>query len=484
MATIYRKVYPVPMPDGAEVFVRRRQRIAQWVDGNGNVKTAPVARNGKKVLHEAGCWYARYRNAEGRDCRVSTECQDEQTARKVLADLLAEVEKVKAGIMTAVEVQTAKHVERPITEHVEDYLEYLRTKRVRGRKVSDEYRRNIRSRLMRVAKEAGLRRLTDVGQETMIQWLEQAESANMAAATRNEYLASMVAFCNWAKKTHRLMANPLTGMEKADCSGDRRHVRRALTADEVGRLLCAARIRPVAEVGRRPQRLPDDQKAGRGTWTYEPLTAENLDACHAWGLARLDGQRDRQARIERLGRERALFYLLAVSTGLRRKELGRLTTGQVHLDAVPRPYIELLAEQAKSGRGAHIPLRADVVEELQAFLAERGDGLPFGVRLFRCPPTIRVFDADLQAAGIAKTDARGWVVDIHALRHTFGTHLSAAGVHPRTAMAAMRHSRIELTMNYYTDPVLLDVAGAVEALPSFAHSATAQPAAPRRAVRA
>ncbi len=31
----------------------------------------------------------------------------------------------------------------------------------------------------------------------------------------------------------------------------------------------------------------------------------------------------------------------------------------------------------------------------------------------------------------------------------------------------MRHSRIELTMNYYTDPVLLDVAGAMNALPDF-----------------
>jgi integrase len=84
------------------------------------------------------------------------------------------------------------------------------------------------------------------------------------------------------------------------------------------------------------------------------------------------------------------------------------------------------------------------------------------------PPTIRVFDADIQAAGIAKTDHRGRVVDIHALRHTFGTHLSAAGVHPRTAMAAMWHSRIELTMNLYTDPVLLDIAGAVNSLPNFA----------------
>ena len=32
----------------------------------------------------------------------------------------------------------------------------------------------------------------------------------------------------------------------------------------------------------------------------------------------------------------------------------------------------------------------------------------------------------------------------------------------------MRHSKLELTMNVYTDPELLDVAGAVEALPGVA----------------
>ncbi|HAI11056.1 MAG TPA: hypothetical protein DCM28_05085 [Phycisphaerales bacterium] len=35
------------------------------------------------------------------------------------------------------------------------------------------------------------------------------------------------------------------------------------------------------------------------------------------------------------------------------------------------------------------------------------------------------------------------------------------------AQAAMRHSRIELTTNFYTDPALLDVNGAVNALPDF-----------------
>lgn len=80
---------------------------------------------------------------------------------------------------------------------------------------------------------------------------------------------------------------------------------------------------------------------------------------------------------------------------------------------------------------------------------------------------VGIFDRDLAAAGIEKEDERGRTLDVHALRHTFGTHLSKAGVAPRVAQAAMRHSSIHLTMNIYTDPTLLDVAGAINALPKF-----------------
>ena len=58
-------------------------------------------------------------------------------------------------------------------------------------------------------------------------------------------------------------------------------------------------------------------------------------------------------------------------------------------------------------------------------------------------------------------------MDVHALRHTFGTLLSKGGVTPRTAQAAMRHSDLKLTMNVYTDPALLDVRGALDALPAL-----------------
>ena len=100
--------------------------------------------------------------------------------------------------------------------------------------------------------------------------------------------------------------------------------------------------------------------------------------------------------------------------------------------------------------------------------------------LFKVPSgLIRILDRDLVAAGIAlmtkhpktgklvidKRDDRGRTVDVHALRTTFGTHLSKGGVSLRTAQAAMRHSKPDLTANVYTDPKLLDVAGALNALP-------------------
>ncbi len=96
--------------------------------------------------------------------------------------------------------------------------------------------------------------------------------------------------------------------------------------------------------------------------------------------------------------------------------------------------------------------------------------LPLDELLCAVPPNlIRSFNLDLGATGIALQDERGRTVDLPALRHTFGTHLSKNGVPPRTAQAAMRHSSLDLTMNVYADPTLLDVAGAMEALPELGY---------------
>ena len=225
---------------------------------------------------------------------------------------------------------------------------------------------------------------------------------------------------------------------------------------------------------------------------------------------------DTRRRLEWLGRERELIYKMLVLTGLRRGELASLTIGQLDLDADPA-FLVLNAADEKNREGSTIPLRGDLAADLRQWLADKATArqdaarnaptlridsqpvdpgkrattrirrregrvcqgattLPRSERLFDIPTgLVRILDRDLKAAGIAKRDERGRTVDLHAMRHTFGTLLSKNGVTPRTAQAAMRHSDVNLTMNTYTDPKLLDVAGAMESLPSLPLGGGPQP---------
>lgn len=335
-----------------------------------------------------------------------------------------------------------------------------------------KHRKNVERHLNRVATDCGFGELSHISREKMEGWMNAREDEGMGGRTRNTYRSAIVAFCNWCVEAGRLAATPLAKLYKADERSDRRRTRRALREEEVVRLLKAARLRPVAEFGRKSLPRPAAERKGRSTWAKELLTFGNLDTAYHRGRKALNERTEYLAQLELLGQQRALMYLVMVTTGLRKGEVGSLMVGQLELDA-PRPYAELLAKDEKAGRGARLPLRADVVAEFRDYLAElqRQEGtkpLPLDRKLFHIPADmIRVFARDLAAASIPKKDERGRTMDMHALRHTFGTHLALAGIAPRVAMAAMRHSSLELTMNVYTDPTLLDVAGAVDSLPHF-----------------
>ncbi len=147
------------------------------------------------------------------------------------------------------------------------------------------------------------------------------------------------------------------------------------------------------------------------------------------------------------------------------------------------PHVELDAEDEKNREGNGVVIRGDLAKDLRRWLArmladfqakarDRGEPiparLPGDTRIFNVPTgLIRIFDGDLTAAGIAKRDERGRTLDVHALRTTFGTLLSRGGVPLRTAQTAKRHADPSLTANVNTDPKLLDVFGALDALPSL-----------------
>jgi integrase len=165
-----------------------------------------------------------------------------------------------------------------------------------------------------------------------------------------------------------------------------------------------------------------------------------------------------------------LCYRLILGTGLRRQEVVDLVWGDVRSNAT-HPFLKLRAAATKARRADTLSLRSDLAEELQMQRGDAEDGDP----VFASVPTIAEHKAYLAAAGIPYKDSEGRSADFHALRHTFGTSLSAAGVAPRVAMELMRHTDMRLTMGVYTDPRLFNLAEAVErlALPAASEEARA-----------
>jgi integrase len=479
---VYRETYTKPLPPGAELFTRAGERFARWTDRHGRKRAAKVitGRDGSDRLTLACTTHtARYRDGSGVVRKAATGCRTKDAAETVLSDLRGRAELVKAKVLTAAQDAAADHAAVPIAEHFDAYRDHLTAKGA----TASHWKTTV-SRLRRLAEDCRFGTLADLSAGPLDKWLVLRTAEGMSASTRNAYRESLVSFGNWCVSTDRLVFNPCGKVPKADEKADPRRQRRALTEDELLRLLTVARLRPLADFGRATQKTAaNTDNPKRANWTRAPLTFDDLTEAADRGRAKLSKRPDFSAELEHRGRERALIYKALLLTGLRKGELASLTVGQLDLDA-PQPYAVLNAADEKNRHGSDIPLRADLAADLRAFLGDRLKALQDAARLrigepvpMRLPPSapvfnvpaglVRILDRDLAAAGIAKRDERGRTVDVHAMRHTFGTHLSKGGVTLRTAQAAMRHSSPTLTANVYTDPKLLDVAGALNALPAL-----------------
>jgi len=483
MGTVFRKSFTKPLPAGAEIITRKGERLARWIDSKRRKRIAPVSDGvgndgALRVTITSKTYTAKYRDGSGVVREVATGCRDEVAARGVLAALERRAELVKADVMTAAEDAVADHQLVPLPIHFAAFKAHQTAKGLNATRI-----RNTKSRLSRLANECSFQRLGDLKADALERWLALRAAEGMSAGNRNEFRQELVSFGNWCVRTDRMAANPFTGVPKADARADQRRQRRSLTEDELTRLLYVARLRPLAEYGRETVRKGAECVGGRRTWNRAALEFSAIDAAAARARDRLQSNPDFANRLEALGRERALVYKTLVLTGLRKGELASLTVCQAHVEG-PTPFLDLAAADEKNRQGSQIPLRADLAAELGESLRERRDHLsnsptiplgrqavdtlPADAPLLRVPAgLLRILDRDLQAAGIPKRDERGRTVDVHALRHSFGTLLSKGGVAPRTAQAAMRHSTIDLTMNVYTDPKLLDIQGALDALPAL-----------------
>jgi integrase len=122
-----------------------------------------------------------------------------------------------------------------------------------------------------------------------------------------------------------------------------------------------------------------------------------------------------------------VVYLVLLETGLRRSELQKLVWGDFELET-PSPFVRVRASITKTKKEATLPLRSEVVKAIRSIVPRNVTQFE---PIFRNKvPRVLTLKKDLASAGIPFRDTSGRRIDLHALRETFCTNLSVAGVYP------------------------------------------------------
>ena len=226
MARIFRQTYSKPIPKGAEIVTLKGKRYARFKNRQGKIVTAPLTRDGKRMIAKISKWYINFRDADG-TIRSRAGFTDKKATEQFSAQLEKQAERRRVGI---VDVEIS-HLQRPLREHLDDYLDDLRRA---GR--DDMYVYNTDKRLHKLIDQCGWYVLAKVTSDCLSKWLGSQDDGGMAPRTQNQYIETASAFMNWLIRHRRAEVNPLQGIAKADAS-EKVRVRRALSMEEISRFL-------------------------------------------------------------------------------------------------------------------------------------------------------------------------------------------------------------------------------------------------------
>ncbi|MES2661057.1 MAG: site-specific integrase [Verrucomicrobiota bacterium] len=239
----------------------------------------------------------------------------------------------------------------------------------------------------------------------------RSRNLTKSAKTLNEYLGCVRAFLNSLVKTDRLPSNALLSVGKVETRGRKARDRRPYSHVEFESLM---KVAPPA---------------------------------------------------------RQIVYALAYYTGLRRSEIASLVWGDFDLES---GWVTCTEEHTKNRENQPLPLPADLREMLVAHWETSGrPGV--AAMAVKVPHRMEALHRDLKAAGIAKKDERGRIVDFHSFRHSFAQRLKEAGIPFAVAMRMMRHSDPKLLASVYGDQDAFALADFAAKLPGLSNGDSLSP---------
>lgn len=326
--------------------------------------------------------------------------------------------------------------QRSLTTIQREYLDDLKCR------VSSGHYKNVKSRLDRTAAVLNLAELGNLQPVQVIRYRNQQREQGASNRTANLVVDSLCAMFAWALGCGLIETNPLRNIRRLPEGAEHQRCRRRAMSDgEIERFLKAAE---------------SDDRETSATWSEK-------------GGGEGNHRRSRQ-RVPQ-----APMWMAFLETGARWSELTR--TRWVDWDLDQRTLV-LRAENTKSKKRRVLPLRQQLVATLKDLRVAQARSLAREAvasdPVFRTPEAatwmratnnaMRVFNRVLKRAEIARVDAEGRKLDIHSLRHTFGSRLARNGVGLVQVQRLMGHSDPKLTAQVYTHLDVEDLRKAVESV--------------------
>lgn len=406
MGTLIRIWKTIPMPIKATIG---RNGTVTWTV-KGKKRTGKLSASPGRVSVQSDTWMAQFTDETGQIRRISTKTTNRSVAEKILAQYEKDVDRVRTGVTTRAELDNVQVRQTPL----EDLIEQFRTKLIaEGRATT--YIKTTRRQIAELFHACEIDSLAKIRREAIERWIaNETQRKKRTNGTINCFLIAVKAFVQYLTDLGIFTSNPLKFVRRLNEELDRRKIRRAMTQDEIDRML-----QTVAE-GKRQKGINAD--------------------------------------------ERFLIYRLLLGTGLRSTELSLLTPSQFDF---ARSRLTIEAKKTKNKKPDVLPVKPGLVQSLAEYIKAKNIQPDERIFLYHHNILRAAFYEDLRAAGIERKNAEGRSLDVHSLRKTFGTLLAQAGVPLTTVQRLMRHASPLLTAKLYIDVDPLNMAEALKKLPEF-----------------
>ena len=364
---VFKPTYSKPLPCDAKLLCRKGVKYAKFRNGRGRLTEARLTKSSERILVETAKWHIEFEDRLGVKRRLKGFSDSAATQR--LADRVQEVLNCRAsnsplsgdlqraiekapsaireqlhgfGLINLAETASGKPLEALLVEFEQS---------LRAQELSAKYVYETVTMTRTMFEMCGFTYWADISAAGVEAYLADLRKGSKGLSYRrsNAYLKAGKQFCTWLIKRSYVQSSPLQTLKELAPRLDPRRQRRAMTVDEVKRLL---------------------EATVRGEESH--------------GMT---------------GHERYLLYRFAIETGLRANEIRKLRKTDFDFEHCT---VTVEAVNAKGKRKDVQPLSSSLAGEMQRFLdSRRPDANVFGGRYVSLTDkTAPMLRGDLKAAGI------------------------------------------------------------------------------------